>query len=139
MDDRLRILLVDDQATVRYGLRMRLGLEAEWSIVGEAGNAAEALELAQELAPDVVVMDIQMPEMDGIAATERLLAQSPQVKVIVLSICGDHDTRSRARAAGAVAFVEKHGGVEHLLDEIRQVARGPSAQPCSTTLPSTTM
>jgi DNA-binding NarL/FixJ family response regulator len=123
MDGKIRVLLVDDQAAVRYGLRMRLGLEAELSVVGEAGNGAEALELAQELTPDVVVMDVEMTEMDGITATERLLARLPQVKVIVLSIYGDPETRARARAAGAMAFVEKRGAVEGLLEEIRHVVR----------------
>ena len=74
----IRVILVDDQITVRHGLRMRLMLEPDMLVVGEAGDGQEALHLALSLSPDVVLMDIEMPGMDGIAATEAMKAQAPQ-------------------------------------------------------------
>ena len=115
----IRILLVDDEPSVRLGLRMRLELELDLAVVGEAQDGVEALKMARTLAPDVAVMDVEMPEMDGITATERLCELIPPVSVVILSIHSDTDTRTRARAAGAKAFVEKRGSVEGLLDAIR--------------------
>ncbi|MEA3340459.1 MAG: response regulator transcription factor [Chloroflexota bacterium] len=117
----IKILLVDDQPSVRQGLRMRLALEPDLAVVGEASNGVEAIELTQSLTPDVVVMDVEMPEMDGITATERLGEMSPHVTVVMLSIHGDAATR--ARTAGAAAFVEKQGAVETLLAEIRRAVQ----------------
>ena len=104
---------------------MRFALEPDLRVVGEAGNGAEALQAAQTLAPDVVVMDVEMPQMDGISATELLRVLTPQVGVVMLSIHGDADTRARVQAAGAAAFVEKRGGADTvLLAAIRQAAKG---------------
>ena len=122
-DEMIKVLLVDDQPSVRQGLKMRLALEPDLAVMGEADNGAEALELAQTLSPDVVVMDVEMPEMDGITATEWLHEMSPHVTVVMLSVHGDAVTRARARAAGAAAFVEKQGSVETLLAEIRRAAQ----------------
>jgi DNA-binding NarL/FixJ family response regulator len=118
----IRVLLVDDQAVVRRGLRVRFHLEPDLQIVGEASTGREALSLAQTLAPDVVLMDIEMPGMDGIEATAALRRVVPQSAVVILSIHDDAQTRGRARAAGAVAFVEKRGGTDRLLSAIRQAA-----------------
>ena len=117
----IKLLLVDDQRSVREGLKMRFALEPDLRVVGEAGNGVEALQAAQTLAPDVVVMDVEMPQMDGISATELLRVLAPQVGVVMLSIHGDAETRTRAQAAGAAAFVEKQGADETLLIAIRQV------------------
>jgi DNA-binding NarL/FixJ family response regulator len=103
----LRILLVDDQPMVRQGLRILFGLEPGAAVVGEAGSAAQGLALAASLKPDLVIMDVEMPHMDGITATGLLMATLPDCLVIILSIHGDAATRSRAMAAGAWAFVEK--------------------------------
>ncbi len=119
----IKVLLVDDQPSVRLGLMMRLALEPDLIVAGEAGNGVEALELTQTLAPDVVVMDVEMPKMDGITATERLREVSPRVTVVMLSIHSDAVTRARAYAAGATALVEKQGSVEILLAEIRRAAQ----------------
>lgn len=119
----IKVLLVDDQPSVRQGLKMRLALEPDLTVAGEASNGVEALELTQSLSPDVVVMDVEMPEMDGITATERLHEVAPQVAVVMLSLHGDAATRARARAASAAAFVEKQGAVDILLAEIRRAAR----------------
>ena len=118
----IRVLLVDDQPVVRRGLRVRFQLELDLQVVGEASTGREALTLAQTLTPDVVLLDIEMPDMDGIEATTALLAVVPQSAVVFLSIHTDRQTRMRARAAGAVAFVEKRGTTDTLLSAIRQAA-----------------
>ncbi|HLF25760.1 MAG TPA: response regulator transcription factor [Anaerolineae bacterium] len=118
-----RILLVDDQPAVRQGLRMRLALEADLRVVGEANSATEALVIAQILHPDVVVMDVEMPGIDGIQATEALRVLAPWSTVVVLSIHDDAVIRQRARTAGAAAFVGKHGSQDELLAAIRQAQR----------------
>jgi len=118
----IRLLLVDDQAVVRRALRARFQLEPDLEIVGEASSGTEALLLAQSLTPDVVLMDVEMLQMDGIAATAALRRFSPQSAVVILSIHDDVKIRERARAAGAVALVEKRGATETLLAAIRQAA-----------------
>jgi DNA-binding NarL/FixJ family response regulator len=126
----IRVLLVDDQAVVRRGLRVRFQLEPDLEVVGEASTGSEALTLAQALTPDVVLMDLQMPEMDGIQATVALHRVVPQSVVVILSIYDDAQTRERAKGAGAVAFVEKRGATDTLLAAIRQAAgqAGKSSQ-----------
>jgi len=92
-------------------------------VVGEAASGVEALNLAQRLDPDVIVMDVAMPGMNGITATEHLREVVPLVPVVMLSIHGDAATRARACAAGAAAFVEKQASVEDLLCTIRRVGQ----------------
>ena len=123
----IRVLLVDDQAVVRRALRARFHLEPDLEVVGEASTGTEALTLAQTLTPDVVLMDIEMPEMDGIAATAALRKAVPQSAVVILSIYDDVHTRARAQAAGAVAFVEKRGATDGLFSAIR-LAAGQAGQ-----------
>ena len=119
----IRLLLVDDQPVVRKGLRMRLTMEPDITVVGEASTGEEALVLVQSLAPDIVLMDVEMPGMDGITATEVLRSNIPQSAVVMLSIYDDVHTRARAQAAGAAGFVEKRGAIEVLLSTIRQTAK----------------
>jgi DNA-binding NarL/FixJ family response regulator len=119
----IKLVLVDDQASVRYGLRMRLLLEPDISVVGEASTGKEALALVQQLCPDIVLMDIEMQDMDGFAATAALHASVPQSAVVMLSIHSDSTTRARAHTAGAVAFVEKCGSTEELLSAIRRASQ----------------
>lgn len=118
----IRVLLVDDQAVVRRALRGRLHLEPDLEVIGEAGSGSEALALAQALTPDVVLMDVEMPGMDGIEATAALFRAVPLSAVVMLSIHDDVQTRRRAKEVGAVAFVEKRGETESLLLAIRQAA-----------------
>jgi DNA-binding NarL/FixJ family response regulator len=118
----IRVLLVDDQPVVRRGLRVRFHLEPDLQVVGEASTGSEALTLAQTLTPDVVLMDIEMPEMDGIEATAALRRVVPQSAVVILSIHDDTQTRGRAQEALAVAFVEPRGATDSLLAAIRQAA-----------------
>jgi DNA-binding NarL/FixJ family response regulator len=115
----IRILLVDDKPTVLRGLRLRLGLEEDFEVVGEALNGVAAVALAQELKPDVVVMDVGMPQMDGIAAIKRVLPGTP---VVVLSIHDDANTKARALEAGAAAYVEKRVLSDRLSAAIRAAA-----------------
>lgn len=118
----IRLLLVDDQPQVRRGLVMRLGLEPDVEVVGEAGDAESALELAGRLRPDVVIMDVELPGMDGIDATRSLRTSLPRTAIVMLSLHDDHDTVARAKAAGAAAFVAKHRMEGPLLAAIRDAA-----------------
>ena len=117
----VRILVVDDQPKVRQGLRMMLALEPDLAIVGEAEDGTQALTLARSLHPDVVLMDVAMPNLDGIAATSALRAVAPEARVIMLSVHDDPKTRRQAEQAGAVAFVAKHSGHRTLVATLRQV------------------
>ncbi len=118
----IKLLLVDDQSIVRQGLRMRLLMEPDIVVIGEASSGEQALELVDVLSPDIVLMDVEMPGMDGVTTTATLRANTPQCAVVIMSIHDDTQTRARAQAAGAAAFVEKRGAVETLLATIRQVA-----------------
>jgi len=119
----IRILLVDDQPLVRQGVRMRLGLESDFEIIGEADDGASAIEAVHLLGPDVVLMDVEMPRMDGLTATKAICAIAPQCRVIVVSLHSDAPTRTQALAAGAAAFVSKHDGEEALIETIRRAVR----------------
>jgi pilus assembly protein CpaE len=118
----IQILLVDDEPKVLRGLRMRLGLEADIRVVGEAVDGATAVDLAGLLSPDVVLMDINLPDLDGVAATEQLAVQVPQAAVVILSLHDDRATVDRAMAAGARAFVGKQETDSNLLAAIRMAA-----------------
>ena len=118
------VLLVDDQSAMRQGLRLRLGIEPDIAVVGEAGDGQTAIDLARRLTPDVVVMDVTMPGMDGIAATRALRAAVPTTAVVILTLHDDTTTRNRASEAGAAAFVAKHQPPSDLLAAIRTVASG---------------
>ncbi len=121
-ENMIKLLLVDDQSIVRQGLRRRLLLEPDITVVGEASSGEQALELVESLAPDIVLMDVEMPGMDGITATADIHTSTPQSAVVMMSIHDDIQTRTRSQAAGAAAFVEKRGAVEVLLATIRLLA-----------------
>ncbi len=118
----IRVLIVDDQQAVRRGLHIRLSLEPEVEIIGEAKDGAEAISLAGSLQPDVVLMDARMPGMDGIEATAALRAVARESAVVILSLDDDAKTRTRAKEAGAVAFVAKGRMEEELLAVVRRAA-----------------
>jgi DNA-binding NarL/FixJ family response regulator len=118
----IRLLLVDDRPAVRRGLKIWLALEPNIEVVGEASDGAEAISLARALRPDVVLMDVEIPGIDGISATAVLRSVAPQSAVVILTLHDDAATRTRAREAGAAAFVAKHRMEETLLAEIRRVA-----------------
>jgi len=118
----IRLLLVDDRSAVRTGLKIWLSLEPDLELVGEASDGAEEISLARALRPDVILMDVEMPGMDGISATAALHSAAPQSAVVILTLYDDTATRTLAREAGAAAFVAKHQMEETLLAEIRRVA-----------------
>ena len=103
---------------------MRLALEEDLEVVGEAGDATEAISLARALRPDVILMDVELPGVSGIAATERLRAAAPHGAVVIFTLRDDAATRERIRVAGAAAFVAKHQTEKTLLVAIRRVAHG---------------
>jgi len=118
----IQVLLVDDEPKVLRGLRMRLGLEADIRVVGEAADGATAVDLAGLLEPDVVLMDVNLPVVDGITATGELAVRVPQAAVVILSLHDDQGTVDRALAAGAVAFVGKQETDGNLVEAIRVAA-----------------
>ena len=118
----IRLLLVDDQPAVRRGLRMRFALEPDLEVVGEAGGVAEAISLARALHPDVVLTDVEMPGVSGIAAIATLRRVAPHSTVVIFTLYDDAAMRARAREAGAAAFVAKHQTEETLLAAIRRAA-----------------
>jgi DNA-binding NarL/FixJ family response regulator len=121
---KIRVLVVDDHKVVRDGLRMILEAEQNMTVVGEAGNGNEALRLAAELGPHVVVMDISMPELNGLEATERLRELRPGIKILVLSMHGDAEYIARAFSAGANGYVLKDSAADVVVDAVREVCDG---------------
>jgi DNA-binding NarL/FixJ family response regulator len=123
----IRLLLVDDEPAVRQGLRMRLALEPDIEIVGEAGDGAAALRQVEQHKPEVVVMDIMMPGLDGITATSRLHDCCPNTAVVILTLHDRPETRERARQAGACSLVGKQEEPGALVNAIRAAATRLSA------------
>lgn len=118
----INVLLVDDQLCVLDTLRMRLELEPDIRIIDTAGNAATAIHKAATLQPDVVVLDVKMPEVDGIMALEDISDATRRQNVVVYSMDDARTTRNRAFKAGAAAFIFKGDESFHLVNAIRQVA-----------------
>jgi DNA-binding NarL/FixJ family response regulator len=118
-----RVLLVDDQALVRSGFSLILSVEDDFEVVGEAGDGAAAIELTRELRPDIVLMDVQMPVMDGIEATRRIVAED-LAKVLVLTTFDHDEYVFDGLAAGASGFLLKNSDAEHLVEAVRTVAAG---------------
>ena len=121
---KLRILLADDHALMREGLRMIVNAQANMEVIGEADNGAEAVTLAQELGPDVVVMDLSMPELTGLQAMERLRQSKPNAKVLVLTRHADRAFVQRLLQSGANGYVLKRSASEELVRAIQHVAAG---------------
>jgi len=118
----IKILLVDEQASIRRGVRMRLSLEPDFAVIGEAGDGWEALQLARELQPDVVVTGIRLPGLNGIAMTKCLSRDFPGCAVVVLSLYDDPITQERATEAGAVCFISKQQPNGNLVTAVRTAA-----------------
>ncbi len=122
----IRLLLVDDQALFREGLHTLLSLHEDLQVVGEAGNGLEALAAADALRPDVVLMDLRMPILDGVATTRRLLAAHPATRVIVVTTFDDDELVFDGLRAGAVGYLLKDVSSDKLVEAIRAAARGES-------------
>ena len=122
--DRIRVLVVDDHLIVRNGLELLIASSTTVVQVGSVGNGREAIEAVERLHPDVVLMDLSMPVMDGIEATRLINAQAPDVKVVVLSSFSDHQRVLAALDAGADGYVLKHADPEQILAAIEAVYRG---------------
>ncbi|MGV9720663.1 response regulator [Nocardia beijingensis] len=120
----VRVLLVDDQQLVRAGLRMLCQTDTQLEVVGEAAAGADAVRLAEELCPDVVLMDLRMPGMDGIRATAAILAARPTTRVVALTTFDDDDHLYPALAAGACGFLVKDAAPAELLHGIHRAAAG---------------
>ena len=118
------ILLVDDQPLFREGLRTLLSVHPDFEVVGEAGNGEEAIRLVRSLLPSVVLMDLQMPVLDGVAATRRLHEEQPDCRVIVLTTFDDDEMVFDGLRAGAVGYLLKDAPSEKLAEAIRVAARG---------------
>src|SRR5215471_13165855 len=121
---RIRILLADDHAVVRQGFKMILAAQPDFEIVGEAGNGREAVELAEKLRPDVIVMDVAMPELNGIEATRRLQASVPHTRVLALSMHKDSVYVREILRAGARGYLLKDSVAGDLVSAVRAVAQG---------------
>ncbi len=120
----IRVLLVDDQALLRMGFRLVLDAEPDLEVVGEAGDGRTALEQAAALHPDVVLMDVRMPGMNGIEATERLVADHPEIRVLILTTFDLDEYAFAALRAGASGFLLKDAKPAELVGAIRSVATG---------------
>ncbi|MGE5809662.1 MAG: response regulator [Nitrospirota bacterium] len=128
---KIKVLLADDHIMMRGGLRMLLEQHAELAVVGEAEDGRETVRLAKKLLPDVVVMDIAMPDMNGIEATRQLFADRPGVKVIALSMHSDRHFVSEMLKAGATAYLLKQCAVDELITAIKTVLKNQTyLSPC---------
>jgi DNA-binding NarL/FixJ family response regulator len=123
---KLRILMADDHVVMRTGLRVLLERQANLEVVGEAANGRETIELAASLKPDVVVMDVGMPSLNGIEATKAIVTQRPATAVIVLSMHADESYVMRALKAGARAYLLKDSAAADLISAIEAVSQGKS-------------
>jgi two-component system, NarL family, response regulator NreC len=121
---RIRILLADDHAVVRQGFKMILAAQPDMEIVGEAGNGHEAVELAEKLRPEVVVMDVSMPELNGIEATRRLASSTPHTRVVALSMHKDSVYVREILRAGARGYLLKESPATDLVAAVRAAAAG---------------
>ncbi|ADD44124.1 response regulator [Stackebrandtia nassauensis] len=123
-DKPIKVLLVDDQPLLRTGFRMVLGAEADIDIIAEAGDGVEAVDLARRLLPDVVLMDIRMPRMDGVAATKAIVEAKLPVRVLILTTFDLDEYVVGALRAGAAGFLAKDVPAEDLVAAIRSVSSG---------------
>lgn len=126
MFEKISLLLVDDQALMREGMRIILNLEEDMVVVGEAGNGQEAISLYDELRPDVVLMDVQMPVMDGISAVRYICRRDPEAKIIILTTFEKDEYVFEGIRAGALSYTLKATSSEYLATAVRTAYRGDS-------------
>ena len=126
MKSKTRILLADDHLVVRMGLALMIGRQNDMQLVGEAENGEEAVRLVGELHPDVTIMDLQMPVMDGATATQKIIAENPSAKILILTTFGATADAARALDEGALGAISKDSTQDRLLTAIRATAMGES-------------
>ena len=131
--NKIRVLLVDDHEIVRLGLMTLINDQPNMKVVGEAGNASQAVKCVDKLRPDVVLMDIRMPGEGGIEATRQISASFPETKVVMLTSFGDNELLVRAIRAGAVGYILKQVGNEDLLRAVSAAANGEAILDPATT------
>jgi NarL family two-component system response regulator LiaR len=124
MDKKITVLLVDDHAVVRQGVRAFLEARREFTVVGEAGSGVEALKLTEQHIPDIVLMDLIMPEMDGVEATRQVKNISPRTQIVVLTSYHEDENIFPALEAGAISYILKDVDLDDLADAIHKAARG---------------
>lgn len=120
----IRVMLVDDQKLIRQGIRMLLSTEADIEVAGEAGDGREALALVEKVRPQVILMDVRMPEMDGVAATHEISARHPEIGIIILTTFDDEAYIFEGLRAGARGYLLKDISSEEMAAAVRVVARG---------------
>ena len=130
MTSPIRVLIADDHAILRKGIRALLGTEPDMEVVGETGDGLETVAQAQALRPDVILMDLMMPKMDGIEATRQITAEQPGARILVLTSFAADDKVFPAIKAGALGYILKDSGPDELVRAIHQVYQGqPSLEP----------
>jgi len=122
-EQKIRVLIVDDVAETRENIRKLLQFESDLEVVGAANSGRSGIEAAKELRPDVVLMDINMPDMDGITATELIRQQNPASQVVILSVQGDPNYMRRAMLAGARDFLTKPPALDELTAAVRRAGK----------------
>jgi NarL family two-component system response regulator YdfI len=120
----IKILIADDHLSIRQGLRLILETESDFKLVGEASDGAEAVSLCKKLKPDVVLMDLRMPNMDGLTAIEKLREEQPEIAIVILTTFNEDELMLRGLQAGARGYLLKDTGRSTLFDTIRAAARG---------------
>jgi DNA-binding NarL/FixJ family response regulator len=123
-DDKIRVLVVDDHTVVRQGLRMFIEMQSDMEVVGEGSNGVEAVEMAARLEPDVILLDLVMPEMGGIEATRRILERTPQAHVLILTSFGEDEQVFPAIRAGAQGYLLKDIQPNELVQAVRAAYQG---------------
>ena len=124
---KTRILIADDHLVVRIGISSVISLESDMTVVGEASCGAETVAMAHELRPDVIIMDLMMPEMNGAEATERILGEDPGKKILILTSYTGAPELSRALKAGACGVLDKDSSQREIIDSIRKLMAGENA------------
>jgi two-component system, NarL family, response regulator NreC len=124
IDDVIRVVLADDHSVVRAGLKAVLGVAKDIEVIGEAKTGIEAVAMAERFKPDVIVMDLSMPEMDGTAATKQIVAKGLPVRVLILTMHAEEDYLVPLMAAGAAGYLVKSAADRELVDAVRAVAHG---------------
>ncbi|MBJ9987334.1 MULTISPECIES: response regulator transcription factor [Paenibacillus] len=124
LSDNIKVLLADDQTMIRQGFGYLIGLQSDMTLVGEASDGGEAVEMATRLGPDVILMDVQMPVMSGIEATREIMRRLPEMKIVILTTFDDQEYIYQGIRAGAVGYLLKDAEVEDMLGAVRSAHRG---------------